>query len=176
MTQHRTKSNELAELRAKLAGSEGKQYWRSLDELAETPEFVEYLHREFPEQASELNDPVSRRRFMQLMGASLAFAGATACTNRPIEKIIPYVHQPENLIPGRPLYYATSFALGGYAVGVLAESHMGRPTKLEGNPEHPASLGSSDSFLQASILDLYDPDRSQVVRRNGRIGTWDGFL
>ncbi len=176
MNMQRAKSNELAELRARLASSQGKQYWRSLDEIAETPEFVEYLQREFPEQASELNDPVSRRRFMQLMGASLALAGATACTNRSVEKIVPYVHQPENLIPGRPLYYATSFALGGYAVGLLAESHMGRPTKLEGNPEHPASLGSSDSFLQASILALYDPDRSQVVRHNGRIATWDGFL
>jgi molybdopterin-containing oxidoreductase family iron-sulfur binding subunit len=175
MKQHRTKSNELAEMRAKLASADGKQYWRSLDELAETPEFVEYLHREFPEQASEFTDPVSRRRFMQLMGASLAFAGATACS-QPVEKIVPYVRQPENLIPGRPLYYATTFALGGYGVGVLAESHMGRPTKLDGNPEHPASLGSSDSFLQASILDLYDPDRSQVVLRNGRISTWESFL
>ena len=100
MSQHRTKSNELAELRAKLASAQGKTYWRSLDELAETPEFVEYLHREFPEQASELNDPVSRRRFMQLMGASLALAGATACS-QPVEKIVPYVRQPENIIPGR---------------------------------------------------------------------------
>ena len=173
---HRTKSNELAEMRAALAKAEGKQYWRSLDELADTEEFRDYLEREFPEQASELTDPVNRRRFMQLMGASLAFAGATACTNQPQEKIIPYVRQPEELVPGKPLHYASGVNQGGYGVGVLVESHMGRPTKLEGNPDHPASLGSSDSFVQASILDLYDPDRAQTVRRNGAIATWSRFL
>ncbi|NKB88557.1 MAG: 4Fe-4S dicluster domain-containing protein [Acidobacteria bacterium] len=176
MTHQRLHSVELTELQDKLARAQGKQYWRSLDELAETPEFVEYLHREFPEQASEMNDPVSRRRFLQLMGASIALAGATACNGQAVEKIVPYVRQPENMIPGRPLYYATGFSLGGYAIGALAESHMGRPTKLEGNPEHPASLGSSNSYLQASILDLYDPDRSQVVLNNGRIATWEGFI
>ena len=173
---HRTKSPELAELRTRLAKAEGKQYWRGLEEISESPEFLDFLQREFPEQAAEMHDPVSRRRFMQLMGASLAFAGATACTNQPDERIIPYVQQPEELIPGKPLHFASSVTAGGYAVGVLVESHMGRPTKLEGNPEHPASLGSSDSFVQAAILDLYDPDRSQVVRRSGAIATWARFL
>ncbi|MFW6198864.1 MAG: TAT-variant-translocated molybdopterin oxidoreductase, partial [Acidobacteriota bacterium] len=172
----RNNSPELAELRSRLQERRGEHYWRSLDELAESPEFLDYLHREFPERASELTDPVSRRRFMQLMGASVALAGAAACSGRPPEKIIPYVRQPEELVPGEPLYYASAATLGGYATGVLVESHMGRPTKIEGNPDHPASLGKSDSLTQASILNLYDPDRSQVVLRNGRISTWESFL
>ncbi len=172
----RNRSPELAQLRRKLASARGKRYWRSLEEIAETPEFLDYLHREFPEQASEMTDPVSRRRFLQLMGASLGLAGATACTGQAPELIVPFVRQPEDLVPGKPLYYASSMTLGGYATGLLVETHMGRPTKIEGNPEHPASLGSTDSFAQAEVLNLYDPDRSQVVLRNGRITTWEAFL
>ncbi|OFV85558.1 MAG: molybdopterin oxidoreductase [Acidobacteria bacterium RIFCSPHIGHO2_02_FULL_67_57] len=168
---------DLAAVRARLAARRGPDYWRSLEELAEAPEFQEMLHREFPAQASEFTDPAGRRRFLKLMAASLALAGLSACTRQPTEEILPYVRAPEEFIPGKPLYYATAMTLGGYAAGVLVESHLGRPTKIEGNELHPASLGSTDLFAQASILDLYDPDRSQVVvEAAGRISTWSGFL
>jgi molybdopterin-containing oxidoreductase family iron-sulfur binding subunit len=153
-----------------------ERYWRSLEELADTREFQRWLHREFPEQASELADPVGRRQFLRLMGASLALAGVTACTKQPAEAIFPYVRAPENLVPGKPLFFATAVTLGGIAAGVLVESHEGRPTKIEGNPEHPASLGATDLFAQASILSLYDPDRSQTVSQRGDIRTWSAFL
>src|SRR6476660_3131628 len=146
------------QIRTRLAGLEGKSYWRSLEELADTKEFGDYMHREFPSQASEFSDPSGRRTFLKLMGASLALAGVGACTRQPPEKLVPYVRQPEELIPGRPLFFATSKPLGGYAYPLLAENHMGRPTKLEGNPEHPASLGATEIFSQASVLSLYDPD------------------
>ncbi len=168
---------DLAVLRARLAAKRGTDYWRSLEELAQTSEFEDYLHREFPENASEWSDPIGRRRFLQLMAASLALAGiSAACTRQPTESIVPYVRQPEQFIPGRPLYYATAMTLGGYATGLLVESQLGRPTKIEGNELHPASLGATDAFAQASILSLYDPDRSQVVLEAGRISTWSAFL
>jgi len=153
-----------------------QQYWRSLEELAGTEEFQRWLHREFPEQASEFTDPVGRRQFLRLMGASLALAGVTGCTRQPAEAIVPYVRPPENLVPGRPLFFATAVTLGGVATGVLVESHEGRPTKIEGNPEHPASLGATDLFAQGSILSLYDPDRSQTLSYRGDIRTWSAFL
>jgi molybdopterin-containing oxidoreductase family iron-sulfur binding subunit len=159
----------------------GKTYWRSLDELAQTPEFREYLEREFPDRASEWRDPVSRREFLKLMSASLALAGVaagtTGCdsTQTPDENIVPYVAPPEDVIPGKPQYYATTFPFGGYGLGVLAESHTGRPTKIEGNPDHPASLGATDAFAQASVLSLYDPDRSRTIMRAGVTSTWNVF-
>src|SRR5262245_4236670 len=153
----------LDQIRTRLAGLEGRTYWRSLEELADTPEFHEFVGREFPAQASEFTDPAGRRHFLKLMGASLALAGVGACTRQPPEKIIPYVKQPEEIIPGRPLFYATAMVQGGYAYPLLAENHMGRPTKIEGNPDHPASLGSTELFSQASVLGLYDPDRSRTV-------------
>ena len=111
------------------------------------------------------------------MGASLALAGVSGCmTSEPPEKIVPYVRMPEQLVPGKPLYYATVVPLAGYATGVLAESHMGRPTMVEGNPGHPDSLGAIDPWTQATVLTLYDPDRSQVVTRRRLISTWDAFL
>ncbi len=167
---------DLRRIRGKLDRLRGRKYWRSLEELAETEEFKSFLQREFPENASEWTDPVGRRNFLRLMGASLALAGLGACTKQPLEKIVPYVKQPEELIPGRPLFYATASRLGGYGQGILVESHMGRPTKIEGNPDHPASLGATSAQVQAAILGLYDPDRSQVVRKTGRISTWDTFL
>jgi molybdopterin-containing oxidoreductase family iron-sulfur binding subunit len=173
---HKPQRFDLAALRARLGAQPARDPWRSLEELADTPEFREFLEREFPPGASEWNDPIGRRRFLQLMAASLALAGLSACTRQPTEKIIPYVRAPEEIIPGKPLYYATAMTLGGYALGVLAESHMGRPTKIEGNPLHPASLGATDVFAQASILTLYDPDRSQVVLEAGRISTWSAYL
>ena len=117
-----------------------------------------------------LEKGANRRDFMKLMGASVAMAGLAAC-RQPDETIVPYVNQPENLIPGKPLFFATAMPLSGVATGVLVESHMHRPTKIEGNPEHPSSLGASDSFMQASVLSLYDPDRSQVVRKLGDTAT-----
>jgi molybdopterin-containing oxidoreductase family iron-sulfur binding subunit len=166
---------DLEQVRARLRDKKGKELWRSLDELAATPEFEDLLHREFPRHASEWPEGTSRRGFLQLAGASLALAGLTGCTKQPIEKIVPYVRQPEQVIPGRPLFFATALTHAGYALGVLAESHMGRPTKVEGNPDHPASLGATDAFAQAAILTLYDPDRSQEIVHNGRTGTWSGF-
>jgi len=167
---------DLASIRASLAGASGPEYWRSLEELANTDAFQEYLHREFPEQASEFTDPVGRRQFLRLMGASLALAGVTACTRQPTEVVVPYVRAPEEIIPGKPLFFATAVTLGGYATGVLVESHEGRPTKIEGNPGHPASLGATDLFAQAQILALYDPDRSQTLKQQGDIRTWSAFL
>jgi molybdopterin-containing oxidoreductase family iron-sulfur binding subunit len=166
---------DFAALRERLAQSRGRQYWRSLEELAQTPEFQKQLHDEFAPGIMDAPD-VGRRRVLQLLGASLGLAGLSACTRQPQEKIVPYVHAPEEFVPGKPLFYATAWVVSGLATGVLVESHMGRPTKVEGNPEHPASLGGTDAFAQASILSLYDPDRSKVVIRQGRISGWVNFL
>src|SRR6476646_8497408 len=166
----------LDEIRDRIAGTKGPEYWRSLEELAGSPDFQEMLHREFPKGASEWLDAVSRRGFLKLMGASLAMAGMTACTKQPLEPIVPYVKQPEETVPGRPLFYATAFTLGGYASPVLVESHLYRPTKIEGNDKHPASLGGTDIFSQASILGLYDPDRSQTGTCLGDIRSWGSLV
>ena len=165
-----------SEIRKKLENSSGSKFWRSLDEFAETREFQEMLHSEFPEYTSEYTDEVSRRNFLKLMGASLALAGLTACTKQPVEKIVPYVRQPEEIIPGKPLFFSSAFCLSGVASGLLVESNMGRPTKIEGNPDHPESLGATDKFAQASLLELYDPDRSQTVEYLGDIRSWSDFL
>jgi len=154
----------------------GPEYWRSLEELAGSERFQEALHREFPKGASEWLDSVSRRGFLKVMGASLGLAGMTGCVRLPLEPIVPYVRQPENVVPGRPMYYATAVTLGGYASPVLVESHLGRPTKIEGNDLHPASQGGTDIFTQASILGLYDPDRSQSVMSMGDQRSWPAFL
>jgi MoCo/4Fe-4S cofactor protein with predicted Tat translocation signal len=154
----------------------GPEYWRSLEELAGSPAFQEALHREFPKGASEWVDSVSRRGFLKVMGASMALAGMTGCVRLPLEPIVPYVRQPEDVIPGRPQFYATAMTLGGYASPLLVESHLGRPTKIEGNDKHPASLGGTDIFAQAHILGLYDPDRSQSVASMGDQQSWQAFL
>jgi molybdopterin-containing oxidoreductase family iron-sulfur binding subunit len=167
---------DLAAIRRKLNGVRGQEYWRSLEEVAESPEFREMLHREFPSGASEWWDGVSRRSFLKMAAATMALAGLTACTKQPTREIYPYVKQPSELLLGEPLYYATSMVLGGFATGVLAKSREGHPIKVDGNPEHPASLGGSSVWLQASILDLYDPDRSQTVTHAGDISTWALFL
>jgi molybdopterin-containing oxidoreductase family iron-sulfur binding subunit len=177
---------DLAAIRARLDAVQGPEYWRCLEELAQTEGFEELLEREFPRQAGEWTDPVSRRRFLGLMGASLALAGLSGCAAAPSEKIMPYVRQPEGLVPGKPLWFATAMPLAGYGSGLLVESHEGRPTKVEGNPDHPtgrkpgnspakAAFGPADAFAQASILTLYDPDRSQSVRHLGDIRGWDTF-
>jgi MoCo/4Fe-4S cofactor protein with predicted Tat translocation signal len=154
----------------------GPEYWRSLEELAGSPAFQEALHREFPKGASEWVDSVSRRGFLKVMGASMALAGMTGCVRLPLEPIVPYVRQPEDVIPGRPQFYATAMTLGGYASPLLVESHLGRPTKIEGNDKHPASLGGTDIFAQAHILGMYDPDRSQSVVSMGDQRSWQSFL
>ena len=173
---------DLSAIRERLSKREGQDYWRSLNELADTEEFRNYLHREFPEGASEWSDKVGRRKFLQVMGASLAFAGLTSCTRQPPEKIVPYIRAPEQIVPGKPLFFASALSQGGFARGVLVESHAGRPTKIEGNPAHPATprpgnatFGPTDAITQAQILDLYDPDRTQVPIANGRASTWTRF-
>src|SRR3954462_5774726 len=153
-----------------------KEFWRTLDEQAQDPAFVERLYNEFPSQIEAITDPVQRSTLLKLMGASLELAGITACTKQPVEKIVPYARQPEELIPGRALFSATAMPLGGVATGLIVESHEGRPTKIEGNPLHPGSLGASDVFAQAAILGLYDPDRSQTLRNLGEIRPWSSFL
>ncbi len=166
----------LASVKAQIERTTGPEYWRSLEELAGSAEFQEMLHREFPKGASEWLDDFSRRGFLKTMGASLALAGLTGCTRMPITEIVPYVRQPENVVPGRPMFYATAFTLGGYASPILVESHLFRPTKVEGNPQHPASLGGTDVYAQASILDLYDPDRAQNITYMGDVRSWNAFM
>ncbi|HTC45967.1 MAG TPA: TAT-variant-translocated molybdopterin oxidoreductase [Candidatus Aquilonibacter sp.] len=167
---------DLAYLSAEMDKVSGPEYWRSLEELAGNPEFQEALHREFPKGASEWVESVSRRGFLKVMGASMALAGMTGCVRLPLEPIVPYVRQPEEIIPGRPLFYATAMTLGGYASPLLVESHLGRPTKIEGNDRHPASLGGTDIFAQAHILGMYDPDRSQSVINMGDQRSWQSFV
>src|SRR5262249_35688582 len=168
---------DLAAVRAQLQSKTGKQYWRTLEELAGDPAFEELLHREFPRQApSEWDDSVDRRDFLKLMAASLAFAGLSGCGKAPEQHIVPYVKQPDGMILGKPQFYATAMAFGTDAIGLLVESHEGRPTKIEGNPDHPSSLGATNVFAQASILNLYDPDRAQTVTKAGEIQTWAQFL
>ncbi len=166
-------SINLDEIREKLAQGVGPDYWRSLDEVAQTEQFRSFVENEFGLHG--IGDGVDRRRFVQLMGASLALAGVSGCTQQPLEKLVPHINSPENVVPGRPLYFATAMALDGAGVGVVAESHMGRPTKLDGNARHSQSLGASDVFMQAAVLGLYDPDRSQVPLKSGRIAPYDQF-
>jgi MoCo/4Fe-4S cofactor protein with predicted Tat translocation signal len=164
----------MSALREKLGSATGPAYWRSLDEVADTPSFQAFAHGEFPAPAEW--DPVNRRDFIRLLSASMALAGLAGCTRQPPEKIVPYVKAPEQLVPGRPLYFATALVRHGIGTGVLVESHMGRPTKIEGNPEHNSSLGATDARMQAEVLTLYDPDRSQLIKQRGQISTWDLFL
>lgn len=167
---------DITTIRERFATSQGQEYWRGLEELADTEAFREFLHREFPREAAVWEESFSRRRFLQLMGASLALGGLAGCVKQPEEKIIPYVKAPEYMVPGRPLSFATAMVMGGYATGVLGISNMGRPTRIDGNPDHPASLGALSPLASASILTLYDPDRSRVVTRRGAISTWEKFL
>ena len=167
----------LAEVRAKLDGKSGKRYWKSLDELADTPAFQELMQEEFPRQASagEWVDSVSRRGFLKVMGASFALAGLAGCTKQPDEQIFPYVKQPEDLVLGKPMFFATAHPFPTGAIPVLVKSDAFRPIKLEGNPEHPIVKGKSDAFTQASLLDLYDPDRSQFPRFRGEQAGFNEF-
>src|SRR3989454_4604928 len=162
----------------KLKFVEPKEYWRRLEELAASPIFEEFVSREFPHAAEEWNDPVERRTFLKIMGASLALAGLSACVIQPPEKVIPYVKQPEEEVPGKGLFFATAYSLGGIATPLLVRSNEGRPTKVEGNPDHPSNPGATatDIFSQASILTLYDPDRSQTPLYRGETRAWTSFV
>src|SRR5256885_6891272 len=152
----------------------GRKYWRSLDELTETPEFRQWVEREFPPEASEWADPVSRRHFVSIMSASFLLAGlglAGSGCRRPEQKILPFGKMPENYIHGVAQLYATAMPTRGSAIPLVVKSHEGRPTKVEGNSEHPDSNGGTDRFAQASILNLYDPDRAGRFLQNGEVTT-----
>jgi molybdopterin-containing oxidoreductase family iron-sulfur binding subunit len=167
----------LAQVRAKLDGKGGKRFWKSLDELAETREFQQLMAEEFPRQAGagEWVDAVSRRGFLKVMGASLALAGITGCTKQPDEPIFPYVKAPEDLILGKPMYFASAFPFPTGAIPVLVKSDAFRPIKVDGNPDHPMAKGRSDALTQATLLDLYDPDRSKEVRFRGEPSDFASF-
>ena len=164
-----------ATLRDTILAQSGKEYWRSVEEFVDAPEFEEFVKEEYPQHAEEWDSSLSRRNFIKVMGASLAFAGLSGCVIQPAEKIIPYVRPNEDILPGKPLFFATAMSLGGIATGLLGKSYEGRPVKIEGNPEHPGSLGSTDVLAQASLLGLYDPDRSQSVTYRGTPKTWEGL-
>ena len=123
------------------ANRQSKEYWRSLEDFADSPIVEEFVRREFPHAAEEWNNPLERRTFLKIMGASLALAGLSGCVIQPPENIVPYVRQPEEMVPGQGLFFATAFTLGGIATPLLVRSNEGRPTKIEGNPEHPSSGG-----------------------------------
>src|SRR6202167_360333 len=176
LVQIEAKKPTLADVRAKLANQKGKKFWRSVDELAETPEFAEMVAKEFPSQASEWIDPVSRRSFLKVMGASMALAGLAGCTKQPDEPIMPYVSAPEDLILGKPVYFASAFPFASGAVPVLIKSDAYRPIKVDGNPDHPYVKGGSDPITQATLLDMYDPDRSQHILYRGDTRSWPAFL
>jgi len=167
---------DLEVVRERLSNAKGRHYWRGLEEIAETDEFKNWLDDEFPHRSTLLS--IDRRSMLKYMGASLALAGLSGCRGLflPQTKVVPYVKAPEELVYGKPLFYASIYTQGGIAKGVLVEQHEGRPTKIEGNPDHPASLGAADSFMQASILCLYDPDRAQNVTQSGDISTWETFV
>ncbi len=163
---------DLAAARKRLESIEGREYWRSIEELLETEDFREHLHREF---RVPVDSGVNRRELLSLMGASIALAGLTGCTRQPTERIFPYVKAPEEIVPGEALHYATAHLHGGFARGILVKSYEGRPVKIEGNDLHPASLGGTDVFAQGFILNMYDPDRSQVTTERGQIRPWSAF-
>lgn len=142
-------------------------YWKSLNELAQNREYQKFVEREFPEDATEMTDQVSRRSFLRVMGASIALAGFASC-RKPMQKVIPYTKQPEDLIIGVPNYYATSMPFQDTVTGLVVENNEGRPTKVEGNEAHPASGGRTSIYHQASVLEMYDPDRSRSPRLNGQ--------
>jgi len=159
----------------------GPELWQGLEEYMDSAAFHKAMEDEFPENAAEWVDPVSRRNFLQLMGASLALAGAGCYSNpsprpAPQRKIVPYIEQPDEIVPGLPLYFSSVFPLAGYSTGVVVRSNEGRPTKVEGNPLHPSSLGGTSVFAQASLLEMYDPDRSQLIRKNSQEIGYDSVM
>ena len=166
---------ELVTLNQPPVSKKGREYWRSLKELAEREDFESLVKQEFPRQAAMLG-ALGRRDFLKLMGASLALAGLAACVPQSAAKILPYTKPPDGMVPGQSVYFASTMVQDGYAKGVLIETTMGRPIKIEGNPKHPVSLGSTDIFMQASLLELYDPDRAKSVTNQGSAKTWQDFV
>ncbi|WP_148313917.1 TAT-variant-translocated molybdopterin oxidoreductase [Sorangium cellulosum] len=160
---------------AALDGKTGKAYWRSLADLLESPELREAAARELPGGEGGPG-AVSRRGWLKLLGASMALAGVSGCRSTPADKIVPYVTTPPEVTPGILRYYATSLELDGFATGILVENHEGRPTKVEGNPEHPASLGATGVYEQASVLGLYDQHRARAARRGATPAAWQAFI
>jgi molybdopterin-containing oxidoreductase family iron-sulfur binding subunit len=165
----------LDQVRLKLQGVKGKKFWRSLDELADTDEFRAAVEKEFPSAAQEWVDPVSRRGFLKLMGASMALAGLAGCTKQPDEPIYPYVKAPEDLVLGKPMYFASAHPFVTGAVPLLVKSSEFRPIKVDGNPEHKYNRGGSDPYTQGTLLEMYDPDRSQHVMYRGDNRVWQEF-
>ena len=170
------KTRNFASIRDKILSQSGKEFWRSVEEFVDAPEFEELIAREYPHEIEEWDNSLSRRNFVKVMGASLALAGLSGCVIQPPEKIVTYVKHPEGMLPGKANYFATAMSLGGVATGLLAKSFEGRPIKVEGNPDHPGSRGATDILAQASILGMYDPDRSQEVTYRGTPKTWEGFM
>lgn len=158
-----------------MSNTEPKTYWRSLEDLSRNDAYKEYISREFPDEAGELKDGYSRKNFLQIMGASVALAGLAAC-RKPVQKLLPYNEQPEEIVAGIPLQYASTIPVKDSGIGVLITANEGRPTKIEGNPDHPGSRGATGIFHQASILDLYDVDRSRSPRENGETKSWNDFV
>ena len=165
----------LEAIRAELSAVRGPAFWAKLEELSGTSAFQGFLKRSFPSQAQRFIPDLERRDFLRLMSSSLAVAGLGACTRQPEETLAPYAKEPESTVPGKPRYFATSMPVPGDALGILVESHMNRPTKVEGNPDHPSSRGATDGMAQAAVLSLYDPDRSHSPLRAGQISTWSAF-
>ena len=152
----------------------GPEYWRSLDQLADTPEFRNWVQREFPEDAAAVLDGNSRRTMLKIMGASFGLAGLAACS-RPEYRLAPQARGREDYVPGAAYNYTSVFSLGGHASGLVVQTYEGRPSKIEGNPDHPASLGAATALAQASLLGVYDPDRSKTVLDGGKDSSWEKF-
>ncbi len=163
-------------LREQILAQSGKEYWRSIEEHADTPEFREFVSQEYPHEIEEWDNSLSRRNFVKVMGASLALAGLSGCVIQPPEKIVPYVRPVEGMLPGKPLFLATAMSVGGVATGLLAKAYDGRPVKIEGNPDHPGSRGATDVLAQASLLGMYDPDRSQEILYRQTPKSWETFM
>lgn len=163
-------------LRDRILSQNGKEYWRSVEEFVDAPEFGEFIAREYPHEIETWDNSLSRRNFVKVMGASLALAGLSGCVIQPPEKIVPYVNPVEGMLPGKARFFATAMSIGGVATGLLAKSYEGRPVKVEGNPDHPGSRGATDVLAQASVLGMYDPDRSQQINYRGAPKSWESFV
>jgi Fe-S-cluster-containing dehydrogenase component len=174
--QHGTPGADLVSIQTERQAGQAKKFWKEVERLADTEPYKRFLRNAFRREGEEPRGGISRRDWFKLLGASAGLAGLAACTKMPLERIVPYVNPPEEFKPGNPLFFATSMPWGGVAQGVLAWSFMGRPTKIEGNVDHPGSMGRASVFMQGSILDLYDPDRSQVVVHEGMVAAWGDFL